>query len=431
LGDIRRLFFLTLSILAACGGDPDLIDADEPLAETSDELGSRCTWRFAGRLQVRESQTEGTPLDRPLARMDVRVSGSLLNHGGFASWGTTRTDAAGRFSFSDRKSCASRNLRIETRFQGPGLQIEEPGLGDWVTVYETSSKRSAGTLDVGTRRFSLSSSGAMRDFDHVTRATFYYVARTIMDALAARGGLRFDRDVRIKYPARTSKSWADGVSMTAYIDETDRDLHTMVHELMHLWNYQHNQGTTNWLGAVWGDWSTHGFQEEPNVAFHEGFASFAKDALMHELWGWRMPRPSTRWRLAEAGLANPSILQRNDAGVRWGLHMLVAQDVYGFDFGESDDGGRLGNEVDRVATPPGCPRAPNLDVWDVLRVFLPHPAAGWSTEWQVGRDDYGLWRFYQRAADVLPDFGEADRRLYVDLLDARRTDQPQRRCSVR
>ena len=63
---------------------------------------------------------------------------------------------------------------------------------------------------------------------------------------------------------------------------------------MHLWNYDHNHGTINWLGAVCSlrgehpiDLTTHNTQENPNVAFAEGCSEWASNALLNAVWGVR------------------------------------------------------------------------------------------------------------------------------------------------
>lgn len=415
---------ITMALLvSACGGEVD------DFAETEDELGGRCNWTVEGRLQVDENATTGEFVDRPLAGIEVRVYGSLINNGGFASWGTTHTDSNGRYKYTKRKSCSKRNLRVQARFRNDDLEVNTPGHLDWMKIYETTSKRSAGTLDLGTRRFSLTSFGDLRDFDNNTRAKFYYVVDSAMKALRARDPwFAFDRKIKIRYPAVTTndKSWADGISMTAYMARGDRDIDALLHEVMHLWNYQHNYGTTDWIGAVL-DGTTHGFQEEPNVAFHEGFAEFAKDGLLHEVWGRALPRPRTRWWLNEKGLVDLRTLERNDAGVKYGLWLLTSKDIYRYVFGVAHDD-RYKVAADRIDQPVGCPRTPDVDFWDVLRVFRANPAKGWSRDWEVHRDSYGLRRFYNRAADILDNFSEADEQLYLQLLDTSLSNEPQDRC---
>ena len=430
---MRRSWVLAI-MLAGCGGEASFDDGSEMLeAEAEDELGGRCTWRVKGRLMVRENATTGDFRDRPLAGMDVRIYGSLLNNGGFGIWGTVRTNSQGYYSLAKRKSCSRRKLRVRARFRGHELTINEPGASDWMRIYESTSTRRSGTLDLGSRKFSLTSYGALRDWGNIQRATFWYTLKTVMDRMKSENSwFAFDRTVRVRYPAWTTngKSWADGISSTAYIATGDGEIETVLHEVMHLWNYQHNYGTTNWLRAVLGDGSTHGLQEEPNVAFHEGFAAWAQEELRHEIWGNGKPRPVTRWHLGQRELASLSRLERNGAGVRWGLRLLTTPSIYRYVFGTRHSD-RYGTVVDRVAYPEGCPSAPQVDFWDVLYVFKANPNRGWSRDWEVQDRDYGLRRFYRRARDILPRFRTGDYDLYLDLLDASQSREPRDRCSGR
>ena len=196
---------------------------------------------------------------------------------------------------------------------------------------------------------------------------------------------------------------------------------------MHLWNYQHNYGTTNWINAVLGDGSTHSHRENANVAFHEGFASYARDELMHDIWGRAPKKPVTRWHLTQSGLQGIDRVEHHDDGVKWGLRLLTATDIYRYEFGPGHNGSH-GTYPDRVDQPARCPRAPNLDFWDVVRVFKPHASKGWDRQWEVHRKDYGLRRFFRRAADILDQFSEADRLMYLDMLDSTVSREPQSRC---
>jgi hypothetical protein len=71
-----------------------------------------------------------------------------------------------------------------------------------------------------------------------------------------------------------------------------------------------------------------------------------------------------------------------------------------------------------------------LTIWDVLKVFQANAAAGWPTEWQVGNNDYGVRRFFERAADVLDKLDEATEDLMLSLIDPDSTVEPQSRCKA-
>ena len=92
-----------------------------------------------------------------------------------------------------------------------------------------------------------------------------------------------NRKIAAIYPAHviTGTSYANGLTRMIYLHQGQPDddwqPDTVLHEFMHLWNYDHNHGTINWLGAVCSlrgehpiDLTTHNTQENPNVAFAEG-----------------------------------------------------------------------------------------------------------------------------------------------------------------
>jgi hypothetical protein len=183
---------------------------------------------------------------------------------------------------------------------------------------------------------------------------------------------------------------------------------------MHLWNYDHNSGMTNWLAAILGDSSTHSFQENPNVAYHEGFAEYAMEDIFHEIWGWDKIDFMSRTDLDSAGLTSPSILEGNDDGVRAALHLLTAKNLY--------------PSSTFMKT---CRNSPNITFWDVLSVFEESPSDGYSTEWPVGSSSVGVLDFFERSADILNHFTDDDLELYLDLLDADGTGDENDACSAR
>jgi hypothetical protein len=208
----------------------------------------------------------------------------------------------------------------------------------------------------------------------------------------------------------------------------------------HLWNYDHNYGTANWFGAVFcpPDLNTHGQAERRPIAFHEGFAKFASRELLRELWGdgpdslWTKDLPYTRYALVHRlGLHTADEVEENDEGVFRALCLLTGRAIYARKFGNKNT--RLSSDPypDKVdISGLDCPENPRLTVWDVLKVFQANPAAGWPTEWQVGNNDYGVRRFFERAADVLDKLDEGTKNLMLSLIDPNSTAEPQARCRV-
>lgn len=393
-----------------------------------------CTWTTTGTVRVKENVTEGVVRYRPLANAHVRVLGSLLKSGGFVIWGYARTDANGTFRYSTRRTCSKRNIRAQVRLDDGALQVANPSGNEWMTVFTTSGHRGSGTISAGTRTFSQGSGGTLGDTRNVRRAITWYAVKHLMAVLKSQNSwLAFDRKIHVRYPANTlgNVSYASGLTMTAYIDVHGSSdawkMDTLIHEVMHLWNYQHNSGTTNWLDAVLSDGSTHGFQENPNVAFHEGFAAFAKDEVMYHLWGRSKVLPRTRWGFTSAGLTNLDLIEGSDRGVKYALYLLTAEDIYGLRFGTGTSSSR-GTVADRVTSPTTCPSSPDLTFWDVLMAFKARPDRGWSHDWQVGNSSYGIYRFYDRISDISNRFSSADRNMYLALLDPEGSIEPTYRC---
>ncbi|MDN5858476.1 MAG: hypothetical protein L0H84_07620 [Pseudonocardia sp.] len=156
---------------------------------------------------------------------------------------------------------------------------------DWYRVLDTPAKVGGPTVDLGVR-------------DNVGRAATWYIVTSVMDRLASRPGLGFTKSIAVAYPARvgSGSSYANGITRTAYIQHDVPDaqfVDMVVHEVMQLWNYQHNTGVANWVAAVCFDGDTHGLQEQPAIVIHEGSAEWAKNELMTQLWGRPRVRPTS------------------------------------------------------------------------------------------------------------------------------------------
>jgi hypothetical protein len=402
-------------------------------------------WKVSGIVQVEETTTSSTPRAHALRSVEVRVSASRLEDRVFVPWGTTATDQSGRFSFQLEKSRAARSIRVSVKLKNDNLTVRSPAadgvLDDWHTVFETPSKVDGPEISAGTRVFRKGAPGELGDADNVSRAAIWYMAdevqRFLRKSEARFGHIGFEHPISVVYPAVltgavTGSSYANGVNRTAYIVKGQESANVVVHELMHLWNYQHNKGTSNWAAAVCFDGDTHGFQEHAAIAFHEGFAEWAKNELMRSIWGAPARLPLSRAGLARLDLNDLTTLERNDNGVTSALHLLTTENIFGLELGAATDAsfGNQARRVDRAGL--SCPEPPRVSFLDVLKVFLPSSHAEWPTAWEVGDRDYGLVRFYQRASDVLPlelGFSKTMKALYLQLLDVSSTVEPTAGCS--
>lgn len=387
-----------------------------------------------------------------LSNVEIRVEGSALNAGGFTSWGTTRTNIDGNFTLTARKPNAPRRIRVSARFQDDSLNVTAPRpLSDWSVVYESDGKLPGPQVPLATYTFRRS--GNPQDDDHYKRAATWYLCRTVIDTLIAHDPwFAFKDRVNIVYPAKAiSGSYANGLTRSVYInfvfsndkppDYGDQwDVPTVLHEFMHIWNYDHNSGSSRWLGAILWDLSTHSFQEREAIAFHEGFAEYAKDELLHHIWGLAKEQPRSRDGLISSDrvggqtvakmLDSLSMVEHNEHGVLAALHLLTTPNIYKRVFGAKGSSPTNGIYAGMVIRPGSCPEAPTIDFWDVLSIFKPHPEAGWPTAWEA-KQTLGIFQFYERASDILPDFDDETRDMYVSLLDRQSTTEPQDRCEYK
>lgn len=417
---------------------------------------AKVTWTVEGTIKVRERETSerGAWQERPLAGILVQVSGSTVSSStGWREWGTVRTRSDGSFTLRASKGEGPRWVRVRVRFEDDDLQVNKSLLNvdvlesNWHTIFKPAKKRAGPRVGLGARVFGSGVAHDLDDEEARRQATAWYMCRTLIDRLVDEDPwFAFGGRITVVYPARVVSGvpYANGVTRRAYIHE-DRADHwwsgeLILHEVMHLWNYDHNTGTSNWADAICWDFNTHGHQENPNIAFHEGFAQYAAEDLLHHIWGWEKRLPFNRRHLHSRGLIDFAMVERSDRGVIGGLHLLTYRGIkYGhhhlrfgtatvapdgaaftYDFAKDSAGtGAIAQSTTWSSTPPA-----HLDLWDVLRAFRAHAASGWSTDWQVGRDDYGLRRFLDRCCDRYASFNPATRDRFVQLLDPSSTVEP-------
>ena len=431
-------------------------------------------WTISGRLSVRESEIEndGGAHDRPLKGIEVSVSARDVNLVPWSDWGTARTDADGNFALRETNNGKSRFLRVRARLVGSDLEVNESKLDDlasfdlldtnWRTVWESDGQMEGPAVAIGTRTFGGGSAWDLGSETFRRQGLVWYVLRSAIDRLVAEDSwFAMKRKIAAIYPAHAigGTSYANGLTRMIYLHQgkTDDDWQpdTVLHEFMHLWNYDHNHGTINWLGAVCSlrgehpvDLDTHSMQENPNVALAEGCSEWASNALRHALWGVRQKRPLNRRYVAQSlGLKTLEMVEKSDFAVESALRVLSVDEnrgwwshlfgtVEAYPENQPDDNGngtpdhasevgvaKLGQRV----VPAG---ANSLSIWDVLRAFRASPANGWDTDLQVGNVDYGIVRFIDRVVDI-HHLGESVRTMLKRSIDPLATDEPRDALALR
>lgn len=430
--------------------------------------GPAKVWTISGQLRVRESEiiADGKHRDRDLKGIEVRVSASDIGADGpWSDWGTVRTDASGRYSLNESNSGKTRFFRVQARLVSGDLEVNDSKLDDvmaldpfdknWRTVWKSEKQLEGAAVAVGTRVFAAGGGYDLGNETFRRQALVWYLLRTVIDRLVQEDPwFAMKRKIAAIYPAHVASgtSYANGLTRMVYLHQgkADDDWHpeTVVHEFMHLWNYDHNQGTINWLGAVCSlrgehpiDLDTHNTQENPNVAFAEGCSNWASNALRHAIWGVRLHRPFNRRHVAKSlGLSTLEMVEKSEYTVDSALRLLSCGENRGWWshlFGTAETAPRNlpddnGNGIPDFATEVGVARLGGLDVpagvnslslWDVLRTFRASPANGWDTDLQVGNVDYGIVRFIDRAVDI-HHLGEDVRLMLKRCIDPLATDEP-------
>jgi len=402
----------------------------------------KTTWTVKGIIKVKENVTTDKYRVRPLGNVEVKVSGASVGRI-FTSWGTTRTRDDGSFTFTKEKSSSKRDIKVEVCFKDNYLVITKPILNsDWYRIYDKKDKKS-GIINIGTKTFEKSKSGDLGGVENYRIATAWYACKTVMSRLKSENSwFAFKKRIKIVYPAAllTKSSYANELTRSAYINPKKFDdgedvkfLKNVIHEIMHLWNYDHDTGIIldNVIKSLC-DGTTHSSQEKPNIAFLEGFAEYAKGDLLHVIWGREKIKLLNRRHLSTGNkreLMNLSDVEGSDVGVTNALHVLTTPKIYTKYFGTINGNDPPNNTVGTVSIKnAGCPQSPTIGLWDVLKVFRAAPNNGWKTDWDVGKKSYGMVRFFKRASDILPQFSKEHMDLCLELIDPSSNVEPQDYC---
>ncbi len=410
-------------------------------------------WEISGRFRVWENFTPPTTTHstRDLAGVRYEIATSTIKRGGWKKIRAGFAGSRGRFSYDwNAPNEKRRRFRVRIFFDDNRLTVRP-----WrLLSMEAKPLRSVDTPAYLVHRDdTFRSNGPDADFGNLViteddgpfdmgrkrvyrQAVIWYVMRTLQDALEDQAPwLGFNKRLKVICPADTH-TWAGG--NTVHITPKHFKIGTLIHEAMHIWNYQHNHGTTNWACSMG---KTHGRQEKPNIAFHEGFAEWASDEIISLLWrGNRITEQlpyNRKWLYDEHRLADLDELERSDDGVSSALRLLTTPHVYRLRFGTSEDappdndGSRVTHlEVSDVAGL-NCASAPDFSVWELLSVFRADPDLGWNKDWQVGKGTYGLRRFYARVSDYYPErFDDATRQAFLRVMNPASADEPQWTCTA-
>jgi len=449
-------------------------------------------WTLRGRVLLRHdiqelADTYGAI--SPMAGIRVRVQARERIAGAWGNWKKwddviIHEDDDGAFQVSKIKTDRRRRFRIQVQFKDDelvvyganrkllrqatrGLRlgiirglvdellIDEllkhisriPYQAHWHTIHVDRMRngRGAGIIDLGDLVFQPNGADDLGDETAYRQANIWFLYKKVIGHFAAIGrDYRFKKRVAVKYPHsnpligdRIEAPYANPYNQMVYLIKNTRDddylsIGTLLHELMHIWAYQHCRGEKNMAWQLALHRTTHGLQKKTFVAFHEGFAEWAYMAVYRRLFG-KDPKttdtsdidapalPLNRSYLSGAiyGLPTISEVERHEWGWVSFFYLLTTRELFRYTFGGTH------KYVSKTRARPrrGLRCAdPAMEFPDVLRLFLTDNAAGQARK--LRQSEMNFAGILARASTLVPQFNAAARTAVLSLLDPTDTREP-------
>lgn len=405
-----------------------------------------CNWTVKGKVAVEHQLPELINKFGPksyLKGIKVKVSAKekvLGVWGSYNSWGELTTNANGEYSVTNEKNCDTRRFKVEVKFQNSDLEVRHEHstsniLTDvkWYTIIDDNEK-SSGSIDFGDSTFQANSTNDLNDFEARRHAGIWKVYQLAIEHMKSMGSeFAFTTQIKVKYPHSgitgdsAELSYSNPTTKRIYIVKNSQkdqfDVRTLLHELAHVWAYNHMSGEICLTETLLLNGSTHGLVGDHCVAFHEGFAEWWKDMMLEELFEKSEVPPLSRHHLASGGVGTPltnlSLMQRHDTGWLSVFHTLTLDNIHKYDFGTFTSGGT--RVAEKSTVPSGC-TSPSIGLQKVLKVFNEASDAGFPKK--LSRDETTISTFLARVNGVLRTFSQDNKDLYKDLVDPSKTVQP-------
>ena len=273
------------------------------LAETAAH-GARCDWSVSGTLKVENARLtkmknkfgETSPLENVLAKVSARTKVGLV-WGTWNAWPQTRTDANGKFTVTNRKNCAKRQIRVQVKFDDENLEIRHETATSSLTKvkwYEvvndgkTGRERTSSTVGLGPLEFEPGGNLFLGDFEARRHAELWNFYQMIIDHLAGKGPrFAFKTKVKVKYPHDSwvagdilkntvEASYSNPTTKVIYIHKDSNgsadefDVQTLAHEIGHKWAYERFHGEICLTMDLLRTGYTHDLADDPCVRVSRG-----------------------------------------------------------------------------------------------------------------------------------------------------------------
>lgn len=408
------------------------------------EAQADCTYTIRGNVKVAHqigelSSTLGA--ESPLHNVQVKVSAQKkvgFVWGWFSEWETVRADEDGYFSVTKTKNCAKRRFKVKVKFDDDEMEIRHETSTSsltkvkWYTVYEDSGDvyRDSTTVNLGDLTFESGGNDDLGEFEPRRHADIWVLYHMAFDEMADYGH-PFEDKIKIKYPHDgvapddPEASYANPLNDVIYIvkntdGDAGDDADTLLHELMHIWAYQHSEGENAMAGYLVTHLQrgTHDLVDQSYVAFHEGFAEYGQHVLMEDLFGVERPLPYSRDELADRGLVDQETVQFMDIGWESAFLLLALEDLDSYDFGVTTT--RIGERGLRLFKQ--CDDVTKIGFRRLLRVFNADSGAGYSAD--IDTDEMNFDDFFDRAKAILSQYDAVDEDVHMLLLDPESDFEP-------
>jgi len=327
---------------------------------------------------------------------------------------------------------------------------------DWFTIFQADSKeeeRGPGNINFPKLRFR---KGADYDLgDSVARKHadiwfLYYKVKEYFASFSDNVGFLNER-IAVKYPHNNSFVGEDNeapyaspynniifIAVTKDFDGKKNDhkddqaardwcdVDTLLHELMHIWAYQHCTGEMSIAWQLIKHGSTHeGLQAESFTAFHEGFAEWCSNRVYSALFvSEKEPskiygelsdtgEPFNRKTLLDKGVLTVLEAERSEYAWISLFNMLCQWDLFRYTL-NSNVAGDIHSNNDYVPKNTEHCSSPKAFFEDVLKVFKAAPDKGFPKI--LDKKEMNMDSFLKRFCAIVPGFSAADVGKYKILI---------------
>lgn len=429
----------------------------------------KVTWNVSGNIMLKHNDpTIGNAFPDPVPLKDVKVKVSAREKllgvwGPFNKWDEVTTNSNGFFKVVKEKDKSDRQFKIEVMFKDDTLKIypENDGLiskitegvtdltgltGDlledgvqqlleqtsriafdvkWFKVLDEDKNdkdHNEGTINFGNLVFGGSSKADLGDYFAIRHAITWFVIKKVFDVINTFvAKCKFDdkKPVALKYPHdnkligdKIEAPYSDPYNYVIFVIKNSTSnwfsVDTIIHELMHIWAYQHCSGEKSMAWQLLLHGSTHdGLQNKSFVAFHEGFAEWASNRLTKmifstdsDIYGgneFDTGLPFSRKFLKGKGIKKESDIDKSEYGWISLFNILMTPDLHLYNFNSTTN---YAEKLSTVSIPKGhiC-SSPALTFEEILSIFCENESKGYKKV--LDKNEMNADDFLQRAKNIV------------------------------